>query len=104
LKKILLKANILERVKLHRQDSPVYSAELERLFDITGAEVRDSVRELRREGYPIANSSNGYYYADSFEQIRNTVEDLEGRASSMLKTASALRKTFNRNIQIPLFK
>lgn len=102
MKNLLLKANILEIVKKHREDNPVYSLKLEELFNLSGSNVRDIVRELRREGFPIANSKSGYYYAESFEQIKGTVNDLEGRARSLIITANKLRKSFN--IQPTLFE
>lgn len=101
MKNPLLKAKILEIIKAHSESGPVYSTEIESMLSINGPALRDTIRELRREGYPIANSHAGYYYADSFEQIKGTVDDLEGRAWSMIKTAVALKKTFN--IQPTLF-
>lgn len=101
MKNPLLKANILDIIKGHPESGPVYSEQLECMFQINGPALRDIIRELRRDGHPIANSHAGYYYARSFEQIKDTVDDLEGRARSLLTTANKLRKSFN--IQPTLF-
>jgi len=103
MKRAQLKYNILELLKSSSKDSPIYSKNIENLLSVSGPSVRDVIRELRRDGAPIAESSNGYYYARTFEQIKDTIYDLEGRAKSMLTTATALRKTFNESIQYSLW-
>lgn len=90
----LLKRQVLKCVKSHNDVLPIKSEELEQLFGVKGPSIRNIIRQLRRTGHPIAESNKGYYYADSFEMIRDTVEDLEGRAKSLLKTAGCLRRRF----------
>ena len=100
--KSLLKANILDLIKKHREDNPIYSGKLEEIFEVNGSNVRDIVRELRRDGFPIANSKSGYYYATCFKQIEDTINDLEARSRSLALTANKLKKSFN--VQATLFE
>lgn len=79
-------------MKLHAKSNPIFSKELEEIFAVKGPTLRGVIRTLRRSGEWIAESEAGYYYADSFEQVEPTILDLEGRADSMYKTASAMRK------------
>jgi hypothetical protein len=95
MEKELLKEKILARIKEHNESNPICSDVLEESYKVHGPSIRAAIRELRRE-YPIAGCSNGYYFADSFEQIKDTVSDLEGRATSMWNTANALRRIFKR--------
>ena len=89
-----LKKDILDSLKLYHKGerSPIYSAEFERRFGIPGTKVRDIIRDLRRDGYPIGNCSKGYYYCQSRKELDALIDDLKGRALSMLKTVSMLEK------------
>ena len=49
----------------------VYSREL--LFSIDGRSLRRKINSLRQGGYPICSDARGYYYADSQEEINDTV-------------------------------
>ena len=51
----------------------VYSRELQRLFSIDGRSLRRKINSLRQDGYPICSDARGYYYADSQEEINDTV-------------------------------
>lgn len=81
----------------------VTSIEIEEHFNICGAEVRDIVRELRREGHPVAMSSKGYSYAKDYSEIKDTIENLRSRAHSLLKTASLMESNFNKPEQLQMF-
>lgn len=89
-----MKDEIEAKLRLHRKENPVYSKEIENCFNITGVQVRDIIRELRREGKPVANSKQGYYWARNEIELQETIEDLESRSFSMLKTIEGLRKAF----------
>ena len=54
-------------------DRAVYSRELQRLFSIDGRSLRRRINSLRQDGYPICSDARGYYYADSQEEINDTV-------------------------------
>lgn len=81
---------------LQRADRPIYSQELERSFNLSGEKIRDHIRELRREGVPIVGSPKGYFIAKNREELEELISNLEGRATSMFKTVSMLKKNRER--------
>lgn len=89
-------------LRLHKKHNPIVSAELERRFELSGASIRDAIRELRRKGFPIASSNSGYFYADNYLELEPTITDLEGRALSQLETVKLMKKNFD-NQQLTLY-
>lgn len=51
----------------------VYSCELERLFSLDGRTLRRKISSLRQDGFPICSDETGYYYAETQEEINDTV-------------------------------
>ena len=88
----MLKEQIIEILRDATYENPIYSAEIEKRTGAAGPQVRDVIRELRRSHHLIANSKNGYYMAQSPGEILDTIEDLEKRALSMLKTVQGLKQ------------
>lgn len=89
---------ILVKIKLHKRDNPILSKSLEEEFSITGDKVREIIRILRREGQPIANcggASEGYHYADTYDQLEPTLMDLKSREESLRITRLAMMKKFD---------
>ena len=86
--------HLLAKIRLHSKEYPIYSSVLENYFETTGPQIRDAIRQLRRAGYPIANSPKGYFYAKSYAEIEPTLNDLENRALSQLETISKLKSHF----------
>lgn len=89
-----LKEGLLVVLKLYTSCNPVLSSALEERFKSAGPQVRDAIRQLRREGHPIANCENGYYYARSFAEIEPTLNDLSSRAMSLLLTVKQMKENF----------
>ena len=89
-----IEKEILEVIKRHTKESPILSDRLENEFDIKGEKVRGIIRELRRQGEPICSVNNmtksGYYYC--LTDAIKTINNLESRSFSMLKTAKAMRE------------
>lgn len=98
-----MKDQIESIIKHRTKDNPIYSAEIERRLEIAGTQVRDLIRELRREGKPIANSHKGYFWAATYEEIEPTLTDLNSRAISLHETISGLKKIFIEQSQLKLF-
>ena len=97
-----MKNQIEAVIRLHKKDNPIMSYHLEERFNLAGSEIRNIIRELRRQGKPIANCPSGYYWAETYREIEDTINDLEGRAFSMLETSKALKNTFKEN-QLTIF-
>ena len=62
--------------------------------------VRLIIRDLRREGYPIASESGrGYKWADRDPKaITNTIADLRSRANDLNQTADAMERSIYKEI------
>lgn len=56
------------------------------------AELRILVHRLREDGIPICSNRSGYWYANTDEEITQTVRGLRSRAFSMLYAASRMQK------------
>ena len=84
------------------KEQPIFSKQLEISFKLEGVQVRDIIRQLRREGKPIANSKKGYFYAQSYEEYEETIQDLYNRSMSMLETIKAMRNAFNKSFQFKM--
>lgn len=68
---------------------PIKSRQIETANNVSGAEVREAVRVLRRKGYPICSGSCGYWIGDK-EEIEHTIAQLKSRGTDMLETARAM--------------
>ena len=91
--------DLLKVIKTHTKKNPIVSQELNSMFNFKGSMLRDAVRELRRQGEPIcitvengrgSKTKNGYYYC--LKDAEQTINNLESRSFSMLKTAKAMRE------------
>ena len=96
----LISDNILARIRLRTKDNPILSKELEQDFNLIDTEIRDMIREFRRSGIPIASSKKGYFYARNYEELRATIEDLEGRCNSMKETLDKLKGIWKNEIML----
>ena len=86
-----LSAKILFIMASRRRINPITSRDLESQLGVKGPAIRESIRLLRRNGEPIVATENGYFYAENIEDVKEIIRDLEGRATSMLKTAKSIR-------------
>ena len=93
---------VLDLIITRTKDNPILSLEIEEALEMSGGEVREIIRELRRKRTPIANSQKGYYLARTYEEIEPTINNLHSRAMSQLVTIKELRNSFNRNTQIEI--
>lgn len=93
------KYNLLSIIKRHRKDNPVKSDILERQLGIRGAELRDRIRLLRREGFWIgstAGSAGGYWWTDNRQEYEACISSLRRRALNLLVTIREMRASLNR--------
>ncbi len=58
------------------KENAIHSKEIEKLFGISNRTVREYVTKLRKEGYPICSDNTGYYYANTQEEINETIKRL----------------------------
>lgn len=86
------------KVKLHRIANPITSKAIEAEYCISGVQVREIIRLLRRQGVPIASTGGqeeGYYYAVTYDQPEPTLQDLKSREDSLRVTRLAMMKKFD---------
>lgn len=94
-----IKTDIWIKLQFARSNAPIPSAELEYNHGLTGAQVRDIIRELRQEGYLIGSISNredakgGYFCIRSIEELNQTLKHLRCRIESMQHTVNAMEHT-----------
>ena len=84
-------------------DNPIKSKVIEQKYNLSGEIVREIVRNARRNGVPIASDSNGYFYAASQKELKETLDQLRNRAKSILKTINALESVYPNKEQNELF-
>lgn len=105
-----IKDEFIAFLSLHKITNPIYSFQLEKRFNLTGAEVRELINLLRKEGKPIANTiiegdkiKKIYFWANSWDEMKPTIIDLENRAYDMLTTCKQIRTKFNQHLEPTLF-
>jgi hypothetical protein len=64
------------------------SGELTGMTGIDDREVREIIRELRREGHPIGSGPRGFWWINEPEEHRQFLDSLKGRAFDILRTVS----------------
>lgn len=73
-------------------DTPVTSKEIERFLNISGEDVRFIVNSLRKKGYPIGSSREGYFICRTAEELEGTIEHLKGRVRGIKRAINGLYK------------
>jgi biotin operon repressor len=71
-------------------ENAVTSADIEHIFKINGAAVRQSVNRLRCDGQPVCSNVNGYFYAKNADEINDTIQQLRGRTQKITDAAQGL--------------
>ncbi len=74
------------------EQAAVTSRTLENLFHIRGPDLRHIINRLRGEGVPICSSASGYYYAETEDEIRQTVRQLRSRIKKIAHAERGLTK------------
>lgn len=92
-----LAVDLLEYLKeYHTEESIAIKAkELCTLFNLTSRQVRDIVSGLRQDGEAVCSSSSGYWYSTELEDVKKTLQRLEGQVTHMYKAIAGLRKAFS---------
>lgn len=64
----------------------ITSANLQRLFNVTGADIRETVRYYRQRGKQICSGSAGYWITHNTQAFLDNIDHLRRRATDMLET------------------
>jgi biotin operon repressor len=68
----------------------VRSAELEQVLGISSTELRKLINCLRRKGFPIGSSKDGYFYAVTAGEVYATIRQLRKIINGMEAAISGL--------------
>jgi len=104
-----MKQKILNKLKDRTKKNPIFSGSLETEFGLMGTQVRDIIRQLRREGYEICSNEKGYWMAQTSEEVDDIIKNLKSRSLSMLETITSLQRRsyqmkYRENNQEEMFK
>ena len=66
---------LLEYIRLNHtgKEKGVSSKDLERLFSCNGRTIRKKINKIRQDGKPVCSDQNGYYYAETQEDINKMI-------------------------------
>lgn len=86
------KIAILQYLRMNHtgKDRAVFSSELEKQFSLNGRSVRRMIGELRKEGCPICSDHNGYYYAQTQQEINKTISYLNELVTGVSNSRTGL--------------
>lgn len=68
------------------KEHPITQEKVSRKIGIGGEAIRDGVKFLRRNGFPISGAGKGYYLSYDEETAKELRRDLAKRSNSMKKT------------------
>ena len=68
----------------------IHSRELQRLFQIDGRNLRRKINRLRQDGVPICSDNTGYYYAETEQEVRDTVFRLNELSTKICRAKDGL--------------
>jgi len=96
--------NISLTVMLYiKQSGKIKSPLIEEWFGISGVSVRNIVRYLRNNHYPIGSSTKGYFYCDTETEWQDCIKHIEERVNSLTKTMHEMKRINFKN-DLELFK
>lgn len=73
----------------------ISSKDIARNINLDSRDVRCMIQILRSEGYAICSSPrDGYWYARSSDELKNTISKIETQIDTMQETKSALWNTY----------
>lgn len=67
--------------------------------NVSGSDIRAMVNYLRREGYPICASNDGYFWSNDINELSESVDALTDRITSMTAARDGLRRALRALIQ-----
>ena len=83
---------LLEYLKLNHtgKEKAVPSKDLERLFSLNGRTIRKKINKIRQDGKPVCSDQNGYYYAETQEDINKTIRWLNDLVTGVSNARTGL--------------
>lgn len=72
------------------------SHQLETQLGISGRQLRQAVSDLRCAGHPICSGDDGYFYAETREELEATIRQLNSRISKIAGARNGLLRALRR--------
>ena len=70
----------------------ITSTEISQLTSIKGAAIRNFVNNSRANFVPIASDANGYFIAETPDELDHTIAQLNSRIHKMIQAREGLKK------------
>ena len=90
----MLALTIIAMIRTRNASNPIKSKEIEQIYGISGAAVREIVHDARIAGHAIGSSGDGYFECKTFAEWEKTRDHLHGRAMSILSLLKKVDDTF----------
>lgn len=74
------------------ESSRITASEISRQIGINGATVRQIVNTSRANFVPIASDSNGYFLAETPDELDHTIAQINSRIHKMIQAREGLKK------------
>ncbi len=94
----ILEWHVESILRLHRAHNPIKRPEIVRWLRAEGVQaherqVREAIKQLRRRGVLILSGSDGYYMAESLQEVDDFLtRELFARISDLRETADAMKR------------
>lgn len=89
-----IKDHITAVLRLHRINNPILAKKLESDFRLKPNEVREIIRDLRRERLPIVEIGQGYFWAVTAEEFLQGWNHFRSRWRDMAETDKEMEQTY----------
>lgn len=100
-----LHKKILQVISKFRIESPIPSKAIAPLvglpfqnYGTQGSEIRHIVNELRQQGFAICARDDGYYYAQTPQQLSEYLKHAEDRLETQAKALRGLRRSGKKQV------
>lgn len=71
----------------------VKGPELAKELGVSNRDLREIVNTLRRDGVPIASNSDGYFYAETAQEVRATLNHMKHRIRGITAAIRGLERS-----------
>lgn len=87
-----MEEKILRHLKTHHsgRSRAAPSRALEVRFHLSGRKLRQAVNDLRCAGHPICSDENGYFYAETPQELEATIRQLLSRIGKIAEAKNGL--------------
>ncbi len=94
---MITKFENLMRDKHKGKNNAIMSRDIEAILHCKGTDVRRMANELRCQGVPIGSCQKGYFYAESEDEIRQTISHLDSRMKRMKAAKAGMMATLKKS-------